>query len=193
MDSLRSPHTSGVKENRNNMEIKGKLIRWNEDRGFGFIKSSDINNDIFIHISELKTMSRKPLLNDVIHFRVVKDKSGKKKAVNAKIEGVSAKTPRQRAPKPKKNTLMPTIFIIVLIIGASSYAYKTYPTWVGKTTKAIQNVFSEEDFTGYSCQGKQYCNQMTSCKEARFYLKNCPNVKIDGDNDGVPCESQWCD
>ncbi|WP_267713168.1 excalibur calcium-binding domain-containing protein, partial [Vibrio parahaemolyticus] len=21
---------------------------------------------------------------------------------------------------------------------------------------------------------------------------NCPNVKIDGDNDGIPCESQFC-
>ncbi|WP_435546973.1 excalibur calcium-binding domain-containing protein [Desulfobacterium sp. N47] len=29
-------------------------------------------------------------------------------------------------------------------------------------------------------------------QDARFYLKNCPNVQIDGDNDGVPCESQWC-
>ena len=77
--------------------MKGKLIRWNEDRGFGFIKSSDINDDIFIHISELKTMSRKPLVNDVIYFSVVKDKSGKKKAVNAKIEGVSVKTPRDSA------------------------------------------------------------------------------------------------
>jgi cold shock CspA family protein len=181
-----------VKENRNNMEMKGKLIRWNEDRGFGFIKSSDINDDIFIHISELKTMSRRPLVNDVIYFNVVKDKSGKKKAVNAKIEGVSVKPPRDRAPKPKKNTLKPTIFVIVLLIGASLYAYKTYPTWAGQITKAIQNVFSEEDFTGYSCQGKQYCSQMTSCKEARFYLNNCPDVKIDGNNDGVPCETQWC-
>ena len=134
-----------------------------------------------------------PFLNgNVIYFSVVKDKSGKKKAVNAKIEGVSVKTSRQRAPKPKKNTLKPTIFIIVLIIGAGLYAYKTYPTWTGQIKMAIQNVFSEEDFTGYSCQGKQYCSQMTSCKEARFYLKNCPNVKIDGDNDGVPCEEQWC-
>lgn len=49
-----------------------------------------------------------------------------------------------------------------------------------------------EDFSGYRCEGKQYCSQMTSCKEARFYLKNCPNVQIDGNNDGVPCESQWC-
>jgi Excalibur calcium-binding domain len=44
----------------------------------------------------------------------------------------------------------------------------------------------------YKCEGKIYCSQMTSCEEATFYLKNCPNVKIDGDGDGIPCESQWC-
>ncbi|MBT9544240.1 MAG: excalibur calcium-binding domain-containing protein [Candidatus Sericytochromatia bacterium] len=44
----------------------------------------------------------------------------------------------------------------------------------------------------YRCEGKEYCSQMTSCQEALFYLKNCPNPKTDGDNDGIPCESQWC-
>lgn len=44
----------------------------------------------------------------------------------------------------------------------------------------------------YQCEGKIYCSQMTSCEEAKFYLKNCPDVKIDGDGDGIPCESQWC-
>lgn len=44
----------------------------------------------------------------------------------------------------------------------------------------------------YKCEGKIYCSQMTSCEEAKFYLKNCPGVKIDGDGDGIPCESQWC-
>ncbi|WP_443083319.1 excalibur calcium-binding domain-containing protein [Vibrio sp. VPAP30] len=33
---------------------------------------------------------------------------------------------------------------------------------------------------------------MTSGHEAKFYLAHCPNVKIDGDRDGVPCEQQWC-
>jgi hypothetical protein len=33
---------------------------------------------------------------------------------------------------------------------------------------------------------------MTSCEEAKFYLKNCPDAKIDGDDDGIPCEEQWC-
>ncbi|WYD79416.1 MAG: excalibur calcium-binding domain-containing protein [Candidatus Electrothrix gigas] len=44
----------------------------------------------------------------------------------------------------------------------------------------------------FSCQGKKHCSEMTSCAEAKFYLKNCPGVQIDGNNDGVPCERQWC-
>jgi cold shock CspA family protein len=44
----------------------------------------------------------------------------------------------------------------------------------------------------YSCQGKVYCSQMTSCEEAEFYQDNCPNTQMDGDNDGIPCEKQWC-
>ena len=43
-----------------------------------------------------------------------------------------------------------------------------------------------------SCDGRQYCSQMTSCGEARYFLKNCPGVKMDGNHDGVPCQEQWC-
>jgi len=44
----------------------------------------------------------------------------------------------------------------------------------------------------YRCDGRTYCSQMTSCAEARFFLKHCPGVKMDGNNDGEPCERQWC-
>jgi hypothetical protein len=33
---------------------------------------------------------------------------------------------------------------------------------------------------------------MVSCAEATFFIRNCPGTTMDGDNDGVPCESQWC-
>ncbi|HET9699794.1 MAG TPA: excalibur calcium-binding domain-containing protein [Burkholderiales bacterium] len=33
---------------------------------------------------------------------------------------------------------------------------------------------------------------MTSCAEATYFLMHCPGVKMDGNNDGVPCERQWC-
>lgn len=44
----------------------------------------------------------------------------------------------------------------------------------------------------FKCDGRTYCSQMTSCAEAKFFLKYCPGVKMDGNNDGVPCEKQWC-
>lgn len=46
--------------------------------------------------------------------------------------------------------------------------------------------------TQYRCDSRTHCSQMTSCDEAKFFLGNCPGVKMDGDGDGVPCEKQWC-
>jgi CspA family cold shock protein len=69
--------------------VKGVLKTWKEDRGFGFIKPDDGGKDIFIHISALKGISRRPKTGDVIYYQIAKDNRGKYKAVNAQIEGVS--------------------------------------------------------------------------------------------------------
>ena len=44
----------------------------------------------------------------------------------------------------------------------------------------------------FKCDGRQYCSQMTSCAEAKYFLAQCPGAKMDGDKNGVPCEKQWC-
>ena len=44
----------------------------------------------------------------------------------------------------------------------------------------------------FKCDGRTHCSNMTSCAEATFFLQNCPGVEMDGNNDGVPCEKQWC-
>ena len=41
----------------------------------------------------------------------------------------------------------------------------------------------------FRCDGRQYCSQMRSRAEAEFFIRNCPNTKMDGDHDGVPCEN----
>ncbi|ELA9316681.1 excalibur calcium-binding domain-containing protein, partial [Vibrio parahaemolyticus] len=71
--------------------------------------------------------------------------------------------------------------VFIGIVGAGFYLFGIEPT-----------LNPEYENMGFSCQGKTYCSEMVSCNEAKFYLSNCPNVKIDGDNDGVPCESQFC-
>jgi hypothetical protein len=44
----------------------------------------------------------------------------------------------------------------------------------------------------FSCDARQYCSQMRSCEEAKYFLANCPGTKMDGDKNGIPCEQQWC-
>jgi hypothetical protein len=48
------------------------------------------------------------------------------------------------------------------------------------------------DDAPFHCDGRKYCSQMSSCDEAKYFLSNCPDVKMDGDHDGIPCERQWC-
>ncbi|MBN1600603.1 MAG: excalibur calcium-binding domain-containing protein [Chitinispirillaceae bacterium] len=54
-----------------------------------------------------------------------------------------------------------------------------------KTVKAVTPTAPK-----YRCDGRIHCSQMTSCEEAKFFLRNCPGVKMDGDHDGIHCEEQ---
>jgi endonuclease YncB( thermonuclease family) len=41
----------------------------------------------------------------------------------------------------------------------------------------------------FICGQKRYCHEMSSCEEARFYLRECHVKNLDSNADGVPCES----
>ena len=70
-------------------EHTGAIAAWKDDRGFGFIRTESNNkeDDVFIHISSLNNMSRRPRIGDVIHYDLIEE-NGKVKASNAIIEGV---------------------------------------------------------------------------------------------------------
>lgn len=40
----------------------------------------------------------------------------------------------------------------------------------------------------FTCSGKRYCRQMSSCEEAHYYLQVCGVSSLDGNSDGEPCE-----
>jgi hypothetical protein len=98
--------------------------------------------------------------------------------------------------------------ILVIVIGALAWqglkklrpdTDKSAPAQV--TTAAIAETspenpsipsFKPTASPAFVCDGRTYCSQMSSCEEAKYFLQHCPGVKMDGDNDGIPCERQWC-
>jgi len=67
---------------------EGQLVKWKDDRGFGFIKPNGNNKEIFLHISALKGANRRPKVGDIILYEQIINKDGKISAANASIQGV---------------------------------------------------------------------------------------------------------
>jgi len=185
----------------NASEKQGKLKHWNEEKGFGFIALKNEPKDIFIHISSLKKMSRRPIIGDIITFKIHIDNNGKKRATDAIIKGVSSvdNIKKKKYKKTNSNNILSKVAVFILLVLVGYFLYSVFskienaPTQTKEkiimTPKESQKLKSKNVF---SCQGKVYCSQMTSCSEAKFYLNNCKGTKIDGNGDGVPCEKQWC-
>jgi micrococcal nuclease len=66
------------------------------------------------------------------------------------------------------------------------------PKKSGAALAAVVTAAATTSTSGRRCDGRRYCSQMGSCEEATWFLENCPGTQMDGDNDGVPCETQWC-
>ena len=62
------------------MRTQGSLIRWNEDRGFGFIKTADSGIEVFVHISQFPRGGRRPQVGDTLHFDIATAEDGRKQA-----------------------------------------------------------------------------------------------------------------
>lgn len=58
-----------------------------------------------------------------------------------------------------------------------------------KTNNQARSAERKQEAKKFTCGTKRYCKEMVSCEEAEFYLNECGLTRLDGDKDGVPCES----
>ncbi|MBO1897351.1 excalibur calcium-binding domain-containing protein [Shewanella sp. BF02_Schw] len=201
---------------------RGILIRWNNEKGFGFIKPETGNTqDVFIHISTLKHMARKPIVGDEILFHRENQPDGKVKAVKASIEGVAVvsntirpashtgqhhrNNPSHQDENYRSSPVLGRVIMLIILLGVGIFGYKQYQKMTATPVLTNENV-EQMEWTPtvskpssinlqpqFRCEaGKTHCSQMRSCAEATFYTRNCPGTEMDGDGDGVPCERQFC-
>lgn len=179
-------------------QITGTLKTWNQDKGFGFITPANGGQDIFVHISEYPRAGGPPKVGETLLFEVTLNKEGKKKAIKVRRPGQPANQSRPRPARQErqdKPSFAGRVVSIVLVLGLVGAGYSFLapklslaPREASLRTGAPEPLAS----SSYRCDGRRYCSQMTSCEEAKYFLRNCPDTEMDGDHDGVPCESQWC-
>jgi len=99
------------------LRLKGKLIKWNEDKAFGFIAPTGGGDHVFIHKTALSNRNRTPKVNDIITFSISKDNQGRYCADEATFTGEKLKK------KQAKNVSKFSIYLSVIFLALITTAY----------------------------------------------------------------------
>lgn len=179
--------------------IDGRLKTWNEEKGFGFIKPLNGGQDVFVHISSYPRRGGKPVVGEALSFEVSLNTDQKKKAVNVQrpghTHGISASSRRANSSRRSGGSFLGAVASIAFMGVLIFIAYQTLtPRYKGRASPVtIAAPATSAALPGnYFCDNRRHCSEMTSCEEATYFLRHCPGTAMDGDGDGVPCESQWC-
>lgn len=106
------------------MRVKGTITSWNDEKGYGFIKSNAGGERVFVHIKAFRNRSRRPTPNDIVSFSLSKDGKGRARAVNATLAGDRFAPARQ-----KKSSFLPVPVAMgfLVIVGFAVAAEKVSP------------------------------------------------------------------
>ncbi|PKO73524.1 MAG: cold-shock protein [Betaproteobacteria bacterium HGW-Betaproteobacteria-17] len=183
------------------MRIDGTLAKWNDDRGFGFITPTQGGPEVFAHISAFPRDGQRPRLGELLSFEIGIGKDGKQQAKSIVCPTRPAEKPyrlSEPAKRPHKPGLLERLIPLGFLVALGAYGYSEYtgrmnPQTVteSQTSDAVTAVESSGSLASvpFHCDGRQHCSQMGSRAEAEYFLRNCPDTKMDGDHDGIPCEN----
>ena len=97
------------------MRLKGKLLKWNNEKAFGFIAPNGGGDDVFIHKTAFSNGKRTPQINELITFSIAKDKQGRYCANDATYSGEKLKK-KQAKNVNKFSIILSILFLMSLPI-----------------------------------------------------------------------------
>jgi len=178
------------------LALSGTLSTWHDDRGFGFIAPAQGGRELFVHVSAFPRDGSRPTIGEVLTYELGRGKDGEPQVVRVIRAAVGATHPKRFQSKNTSNSglgLKGILVTLALLVGTSAFGYHQYQQYRIKQLLGNRSTSSNSSESGqFTCDGRKYCSQMTSCAESKYFLKNCPGTVMDGNKDGVPCEQQWC-
>jgi uncharacterized membrane protein YsdA (DUF1294 family)/cold shock CspA family protein len=111
------------------MRKRGKIVQWNNDKGFGFIAPRSGGKQLFFHIKHFKS-SNIPSINQAITYAVTRDMQGRICAINVLKEG--------EILSESRNKISYSFSSIIVFIFA---AFLVFATWSSKLPIGISGYY----------------------------------------------------
>jgi cold shock CspA family protein len=113
------------------MRLKGMLVEWKDDRGFGFIEPAEGGDRVFCHIKAFDVRVRRPIAGDRVTYEVAKDKDGRVRAdhvrpVGLEEAGYQSNNRSRRSPRADRSSPVKSMAAAILLVAVASYAGWSY-------------------------------------------------------------------
>ena len=103
------------------MRHQGRIAKWNDERGFGFISSSEGGGFVFFHISALPTGNRTPSVNEAVSYTLAFDSRGRPQANDLRfMVGPTNTTPMRQIRR--SGIAVPIAFAMSFLIALAALA-----------------------------------------------------------------------
>lgn len=99
------------------MRLQGKITRWEDERGFGFITWHGDGTTVFVHIKDFAGASKRPTVGDIVSYEIGKGKDGKSRAIKVRF-AKQAQARRTSVANRKGNPfplLLSGLFVLALV------------------------------------------------------------------------------
>ena len=100
------------------MRHKGRINRWNDEKGFGFIAPMLGGDDVFVHISSFSNRKRRPEGDELVTYELKRDNKGRPQARTVVFSGEENKPPA-RSSRPNA----PPIFAVCYMAFVSAVVF----------------------------------------------------------------------
>lgn len=109
------------------MRAQGTVVKWVEDKDFGFIAPSDGSTDLFVHAEFFVHQGRRPQVGDTLSFDIATNAEGKRRAERVLFAG-------ERDPR-RWDRLLDTLYSLVAVaflggVGTAVYVKKLAPAFL---------------------------------------------------------------
>jgi uncharacterized membrane protein YsdA (DUF1294 family)/cold shock CspA family protein len=84
------------------MKRQGTLVRWEKDRGFGFIRCPDVSADVFVHLRDFADRGTAPQVGMKLTFEEIHVGGKGPRAVAVQAEGAVQQRPQERQRQPTR-------------------------------------------------------------------------------------------
>ena len=122
------------------MQAKGKISRWQDEKGYGFIRPLLGGPQVFLHVSALQNRQRRPVIDEVVTYTQVSDEQGRlqaqdvifagEKPISAtKIQHKSTSKPQLKRSGPRKPRYWQYVFAMAFLLLLMAGAVEAYLSW----------------------------------------------------------------